>query len=160
MKEICSPTCELNYGNTVAGISLGASAILKNTSNSFSNDTDYREAWWQSSSEHTVGFTQMQTCEVCWLLPQKFLLVTVHSLSPWLCMEDSSTKPGGEVQESYNAKEMDSTRQWLYSLNVSQILVFLRNPLACLCLISCIYPGAVSSQFPLVLSDQTLGFGI
>ena len=40
------------------------------------------KAWWQRSSEHTVGFTQMQTCEVCWLLPQKFLLVTVHSPEP------------------------------------------------------------------------------
>ena len=53
----------------------------KNMNNSISNDMDYREGLVGKHEllRHAAGFSQTQTCEACWFLPPKTILVTVNS---------------------------------------------------------------------------------
>ena len=149
MKEICSPTCELNYGNTVTGISLGHLPSWRIPATHLAMTQITEKAWWQSSSEHTVGFTQMQTCEVCWLLPQKFLLVTVHSPEPLAVHGRLQHKDwgrgGGELycQRKWIQQDSDPSPQTLVRSWFSQGILWRVYTW------SCIFPGACLFSVPI-----------
>ena len=75
-------------------------------------------------------------------------------------MEDSSTKPGGEVQESYNAKGNGFNKAVILLPRHQSDPGLPKESSGMFILDHVYFLGPVSSQFPLAPSDQTLGFGI